>query len=586
MSKIFNSQRLKNKHNLPTLPVPTLETTETRMREWLAPFAQMNNIDFSKIQKDINQFMNSNDIKAAQEFLLNKSKDKNGSYLIDWWYDSYLEYQGININVAAGFTWYNKALENFSQIEKAAYVLYSISSFYLDLKVNPQNYEKFDTPKFSISLDQIEGLFTSYRQMSQESDEYHVYNEFSNHILFMYKNTPYTIQTIKDKKLVSLGALTKIIQEIIDNHSDKNETSMNFFELTDDRNTTSVLYSKIMEKNKEMFQKIKTSICAVCYDSPTINTKLKSIETFGRGNGNNINRWLGKSLNVGVNSTPHVTFTMEHTYYDGASLPHLMEHMNKLIQNTNFEDDKIQSQYELLRFNLTDEEAKKARMCKDNFLKFSDNIVFKGIDLEIGKKQLKLQGIKSADGLFQLVGQLAQFKTWKKMYSTYEAVDMRTYFRGRTECIRPLSNEIIDFSNLYFNNESNLSKALENVENAHYLKAKQCKAGEGIHRHLLGLKMAHLTLNKNASLLPVIDSDYYKEFSSNRMSTSTVGFPSISQFAFWPVQEDGFTMGYKIGKDDLFVVLTCIKKNKKLLEEYCKNFTFIFKDILKKISNQ
>ena len=57
-----------------------------------------------------------------------------------------------------------------------------------------------------------------------------------------------------------------------------------------------------------------------------------------------------------------------------------------------------------------------------------------------GTDEIKRLGF-SPDSFFYMALQVAQYKTLGMMRSTYEAVSMRLFNEGRTECIRPSNTE-------------------------------------------------------------------------------------------------------------------------------------------------
>ena len=70
---------------------------------------------------------------------------------------------------------------------------------------------------------------------------------------------------------------------------------------------------------------------------------------------------------------------------------------------------------------------------------------------------------------------------------------MTNHYRGRTECVRPLSNELKRFATAFEskkNNKQELKELLIISLNEHYKRVKECQIGHGINRHMLGLRLA------------------------------------------------------------------------------------------------
>ena len=119
-------------------------------------------------------------------------------------------------------------------------------------------------------------------------------------------------------------------------------------------------------------------------------------------------------------------------------------------------------------------------------------------------------------------------------------MDVSHFKNGRTECVRPVSEESLVFVGTLL--QEKLSReALDAALAEHKARIKACKLGH----HLLGLK---LMAAKAGSELPEIYKDEgYQTFTTDFLSTSTVGGNStVVNFAFAPTSVGGLGINYTI----------------------------------------
>ncbi len=140
--------------------------------------------------------------------------------------------------------------------------------------------------------------------------------------------------------------------------------------------------------------------------------------------------------------------------------------------------------------------------------------------------------------------QIAQYRTNKKFFNTYIAVDVRNFFKGRNECIRPISEFskqfAIDFVEGKIKTKQDVNKYLENIMNEHYKRSKDCQACYGINKYMLGIKLAW---NENQEIFgakpKLFDCIAWNTISENRLSTSSIVSPNAAWVYFDPVHVDG-----------------------------------------------
>lgn len=75
-----------------------------------------------------------------------------------------------------------------------------------------------------------------------------------------------------------------------------------------------------------------------------------------------------------------------------------------------------------------------------------------------------------------------------------------------------------------------------------------CQSGQGIDRHLFGLRKCIADEEETPSLF---EDEGYTKSATWRLSTSNCTNPSLLMFSFGPVVEDGLGIGYYVAADDM-----------------------------------
>ncbi|MDO5633404.1 MAG: choline/carnitine O-acyltransferase [Micrococcus sp.] len=175
----------------------------------------------------------------------------------------------------------------------------------------------------------------------------------------------------------------------------------------------------------------------------------------------------------------------------------------------------------------------------------------------------------SLDAVQQFVLALAQQLAFGRVRGTYESVDLREYLAGRTECVRPVTPELVALIGLLTGGEAGgageasaedsaqdaaLRAALDAALEAHRGWIKACKAGAGVDRHLWGLALAGSGAEGGGE-------DAYGELLADPavraarhdfLSTTSLGGADVFvRYAFVPTVAEGFGVNYTPGEEHL-----------------------------------
>ncbi|OFR89504.1 hypothetical protein HMPREF2863_09115 [Micrococcus sp. HMSC067E09] len=174
------------------------------------------------------------------------------------------------------------------------------------------------------------------------------------------------------------------------------------------------------------------------------------------------------------------------------------------------------------------------------------------------RPDVQAAGMKvSLDAVQQLVMALAQRIAFGRVRAHYESVDMREYRAGRTECLRPVTPELVALVEALAAGPVEGRAAVQWREllvaalDAHRDWVKACKAGHGVDRHLFGLGLAAEAVQERSEALDELTGHpAVRQAREDFLSTTSIGSADqVVRYAFVPSVEDGFGVAYTPGED-------------------------------------
>ncbi|WIK81781.1 choline/carnitine O-acyltransferase [Micrococcus lylae] len=174
------------------------------------------------------------------------------------------------------------------------------------------------------------------------------------------------------------------------------------------------------------------------------------------------------------------------------------------------------------------------------------------------RPDVQAAGMKvSLDAVQQLVMALAQRIAFGRVRGHYESVDMREYQAGRTECLRPVTPELVALVEALAAGPVEGRAAVQWREllvaalDAHRDWVKACKAGHGVDRHLFGLGLAAEAVQERSEALDELTGHpAVRQAREDFLSTTSIGSADqVVRYAFVPSVEDGFGVAYTPAED-------------------------------------
>lgn len=224
-----------------------------------------------------------------------------------------------------------------------------------------------------------------------------------------------------------------------------------------------------------------------------------------------------------------------------------------------------------------------------------------------GKNFITSMGF-SPDAFVQMAFQAAYYGLYGRVENTYEPAMTKMFLHGRTEAIRPVTRESVEFVKTFWGDNPAEQKveALRKATEKHVAITKECSKGQGQDRHLYALYCLwqrsfdeassvnnSVEASSNGYSSPAengsnigspkfsstpsedgVSSSGYSSVRGSRtvpptpaifndpgwdkinntiLSTSNCGNPSLRHFGFGPTSGDGFGIGYIIKEDSISI---------------------------------
>jgi len=170
---------------------------------------------------------------------------------------------------------------------------------------------------------------------------------------------------------------------------------------------------------------------------------------------------------------------------------------------------------------------------------------------QFGKNLIKSCKV-SPDAFIQVAMQLAYFRMYGESCATYESGSLRRFQHGRTETIRSCSVESHAYCVAMQDPKVKMEKKeklLRDAITAHRNYTADVMAGEGVDRHLLGLKFA--ALESGLEIPDLFIDPIYAQSVHWKLSTSQVPSKHNVCLAFAPVVPDGYGVCYNPMPDNI-----------------------------------
>lgn len=326
---------------------------------------------------------------------------------------------------------------------------------------------------------------------------------------------------------------------------------------SDHRHTWGQAYTTLMRDklNRESARAIQRSLFTVCLDAPVLKvsdaraaSRLAAQMLHGGGSHSNSgNRWFDKTLQFIVGEDGSCGVLYEQAVAEGPPIATIIDHVLDYCKDPDpARAPLIPLQLpKKLYFYFTPEIKRDIEHAKQNL-----DILITDLDIScftyrrFGKELLKRQGL-SPDSVLQVALQLAYYRTHGALCPTAESASLRRFHRGRTETIRSATSAALAFVQGMADDNCQAPERLNLLKRAvkvHSTLTEQALDGQGIDRHLLGLKLEAIA---DGFRVPELFMDTsYAVASYWKLSTGQVAARTDCVMCYGPLVPDGYAVCY------------------------------------------
>ncbi len=320
--------------------------------------------------------------------------------------------------------------------------------------------------------------------------------------------------------------------------------------------------------NRLSLADIERAMFVVCLDS-----EVRGGQTFGLNliAGDSRDRFYDKSLQI-ISSGDRLGLQLEHSGCDGGLWDYIIDRCDKSIRETATAPTSDSTSSNLcsphirrLKWMVDDELEDELEWIRQEQKVWRDELSICQHRLPNVRGSIIKQLNCSPDAYVQLLFQFAHYRLEGRLDSIYEAVSTRHYHQGRTEDIRTVTPESVSLLRALERGESAraIRRLLSEASRAHRAALERAMKAAGAGRFFTALRAMHEMYRPNTPEPSIFSHEVYQMISGAALTTSGLPGEAIAHFAFPPVQEDGFGLGYGLNEGGTHVAVTGYKRFNK-----------------------
>eukprot|EP00753_Platysulcus_tardus_P015050 PLAT4745.2.p1 GENE.PLAT4745.2~~PLAT4745.2.p1 ORF type:complete len:641 (+),score=216.95 PLAT4745.2:280-2202(+) len=576
LTKRQKTVMLRFQAELPRLPIPPLHETLERFVASAKPVLSETDAATAKAEAEAFVEEGGGELDAAlREYA---SQPSVASYLEEWWTDSYLNDRApCVINVNPSFLLQDgPTAESRDQVARAASLLRSVLNFHALVASGTLTPDKIR--KAPLCMSQFTRMFATTRVPGRSRDELRTAAD-SRHIIIACRNQFYKLDVLSPdgQQLLSDAAARAALQACLDDSAavaaDEAASSAVGVLTSLPRADWAELRAALCElhaDNAAAVSAIESALFLICLDDDAPADTLSATRVLLHGShtlsedgiqlGSCCNRWFDKSLQFIVASNGSAGINFEHSWGDGHSVLRLaadvaadeLQRLSDELRGKRVRHPRSAEKPpcpQRLRWRLNPVLTRGIAFAEASFGDLIRQTDLAVIDFDdFGK--LAIVALRcSPDAFVQLAFQLAYYRLYGKLVSTYESVMTKRFLHGRTECGRSASSQALSFVRSFLDSSQSPSAkadALKAAVAAQVASVKACAKGLGADRHLFA--MSALADKHKLRKPRLLSGKAWKTLNTVLLSTSNCGNPALKLFAFGPVATNGFGVGYIIGR--------------------------------------
>jgi carnitine O-acetyltransferase len=331
--------------------------------------------------------------------------------------------------------------------------------------------------------------------------------------------------------------------------------------------------------NAAALETIETALFNICLDEVAPENDLAACNNLLYGS--SANRWYDKAISLIVTANGAAGVNAEHCMLDGMALMGFVDVLHARNAPATSAHSTIMSMgmpaFAPIHLNLTEDLRRKTREAAQSFKAYGDTTASKLYAFSaFGANRVKELGL-SPDAFVQLALQLAHVRTKGFVGATYESIATRQYDHGRTEAMRVITPEILEFVAAMQDEaagQADKVRRLRAAADSHVRRAKECQEGQAPEQHLWELMLIQKRGSKAidvAEELTLFTSPGWLKMRHDYLSTSSLMSDIVTFFGFGSTSIDCIGVGYAVRSDGFYAYLCTGKSGVIYLSRFAAN---------------
>jgi carnitine O-acetyltransferase len=573
-----------NEDRLPRVPLPELTETTGRFLEWCSPLLTAAQRD--ETERAVEQFLAPDSTAHAlhAELAAFNGADGVDSWLDEFWRDRYL---GRRDRIALNANFFFLLVDpdsRLGQLDRAAGLI--AASLNYKLQVDREELPPELQRGQPLSMTQNRYLFSSTRIPGQERDTARTpYSEDSpgpsreRHIVVFYRGNAFRMDVIgSDGAPHTLDELADGLRAVQEAGTTPAGSGTSVGHLTTKARaawaTSRAALLAADPANSGALDSIETALFCVALEDLDPSGEQQACDQLLHGDSGN--RWFDKALTFIVFADGTAGVSSEHCNLDGTTVVSFVDAIYRASPQSHSEQSGARAQGrpgvapvtfaldEQLRADVTEAGEAFAAYARANA---TVTVNVAGLTSELAKKL----GC-SPDAFAQLSFQLAHQRAKGLVGATYESIATRQWRGGRTEAMRVVTPEILEFVRAMDDPASDGPRRQElfrAAAAAHVKRAKQCQAGDAPEQHLWELQM--IARRTGIAEPPALyTSPGWLIVRDDFLSTSSLPTANIRYFGFGSTSEQCIGVGYGLLPTRFDLYLSTPEPVRDQMEEFAR----------------
>lgn len=553
--------------SLPRVPLPTLEQSCARFLEWCAPLLGPG--ELASTEAAVTQFLRPDSPARTLQAELERYDATDGvaSWLDDFWAERYLGRRD-RIALDANFFFLFQDASS-GQLERAAGLIVGALDYKraIDDGTLPVRVQRGQP----LSMEQCKYLFSATRIPGSVRDSARTpYTEQwagpsrARHIVVCTRGRMFRMDVLGPHgRPHSLEELQAGLCIVLTSATDRGSSVGHL--TTTARAEWAVSRAALLAHdpaNADALETIETALFCVCLEDGAPDDALDACDQLLHGDSGN--RWYDKALSFIVFADGTAGLNGEHCHLDGVTIVSLIDAMldDTVAEHARSSGAHAQgaAQVTPIEFVLDEGLHADVRHATVAFAEYAARTATTTVRVDdFGSDAVKALGM-SPDAFVQMAFQLGHHRAKGRTGSTYESISTRHFREGRTEAIRVVTPQSVQFVSAMDDpqvDDDARRGAFEAAAEAHSARARQCQAGDAPEQHLWELQMLGRRVGEDVGEpLALYDSPGWNVMRADYLSTSGLASLNVQYFGFGATSDTCIGVGYALLPDRLHLYLS------------------------------